>query len=220
MSRQTLPLCVRTTGLLQANKTAAVATIATGGKWNTQVRDLSKQGQYNQALILYRQMLRSGATPNAFTFPFILKSAAALSLPLPGVQLHCHVIKCGCHSEPFVQTALISMYCRFSLLEKAYNVFDEIPDSDRLTVCYNALISGFVQKNRLPHGLVLLNEMRGKGVSLNEVTLLGLVPGCTDPLQLRRTRYTVSSLKTQLNVNCTKVLDNKSMDAPFRSPLE
>ncbi|KAL0374859.1 UNVERIFIED_CONTAM: putative pentatricopeptide repeat-containing protein, mitochondrial [Sesamum radiatum] len=116
--------------------------------------------------------------------PFILKSSAALSLPLPGLQLHCHVIKSGCHSEPFVQTALISMYCRFSLLEKAYNVFDEIPDSTRLTVCYNALISGFVQKNRLSNGLVLFSEMRGKEVSLNEVTILGLVPGCTDPMQL------------------------------------
>ncbi|KAL0309511.1 UNVERIFIED_CONTAM: putative pentatricopeptide repeat-containing protein, mitochondrial [Sesamum radiatum] len=181
MSRHNLPLCIKTTGLLQRNKPAAIPA---GGKWNTQLRDLSKQGQYNQALILYRQMLRSGATPNAFTFPFILKSSAALSLPLPGVQLHCHVIKSGCHSEPFVQTALISMYCRFSLLEKAYNVFDEIPDSARRTVCYNALISGFVHKNRLSNGLVLFSEMRGKEVSLNEVTILGLVPGCTDPMQL------------------------------------
>ncbi|KAI3471805.1 hypothetical protein Pfo_028458 [Paulownia fortunei] len=183
MSRQNLPLCVKTARLPQTNKTAA-AVVATGGKWNTQLRDLSKQGQYSQALILYRQMLRSGATPNAFTFPFILKSSAALSLPLPGTQLHCHVIKSGCHLEPFVQTALISMYCRFCLLGNAYNVFDEIPESTRLTVCYNALISGFVQKTRFSNGLLLLRDMRVKGVPLNAVTILGLVPGCTIPLHL------------------------------------
>ncbi|KAK6139948.1 hypothetical protein DH2020_026324 [Rehmannia glutinosa] len=181
MSRQNLPLCIKTACLLQ---TTAGAAVATGGKWNTQLRDLSKQGQYSQALILYRQMLRSGATPNAFTFPFILKSSAALSLPLPGAQLHCHVIKSGCHLEPFVQTALISMYCRFCLLDHAYNVFDEIPESTRLTVCYNALISGFVQKTRFSNGLLLLHEMRVKGVPLNAVTILGLVPGCTIPLHL------------------------------------
>ncbi|GFQ01747.1 putative pentatricopeptide repeat-containing protein at3g11460 [Phtheirospermum japonicum] len=110
-------------------------------------------------------MLRSGAAPNAFTFPFILKSSAALSLPLTGAQIHCHIIKSGCHLEPFVQTALISMYCKFSLLENAHNVFDEIPDSNRQTVCFNALISGFVQKSRFLDGHLVL------GMSLHCLTL-------------------------------------------------
>ncbi|KAL6575024.1 putative pentatricopeptide repeat-containing protein, mitochondrial [Orobanche minor] len=178
MSRQSYrPLCIMSPCLPQ---TAAV--VATGGKWNTQLRDLSKQGQYTQALILYRQMLSSGATPNAFTFPFILKSSAALSLPLTGSQLHCHIIKSGCHLEPFVETALISMYSRSGILQNAYNVFDEIPDSTRLAVCYNALISGLVQKTRFLDGLLLFREMRARDVPFNVVTVLGLVPGCTIPL--------------------------------------
>ncbi|KAH6830550.1 Pentatricopeptide repeat superfamily protein [Perilla frutescens var. hirtella] len=185
MSRQSLPSCFKTGGLTQPNKTAtaAAAAVFTGGKWNTQLRELSKKGQYNQALILYRQMLRSGATPNAFTFPFILKSSAALSLHLAGKQLHCHVIKGGCLLEPFVQTALISMYGKFCLLDNAHKVFDEIPDSARLTVCYNALISGLIQK-RLSNALLLFREMRTKDVPLHSVTILGLVPGCTIPLHL------------------------------------
>lgn len=76
------------------------------------------------------------------------------------------------------------MNCRFCLLENAYKVFDEIPESIRTTVCYNALISGFVQKTRLSNGLLLLREMRVKGVPLHTVTILGLVPGCTIPLHL------------------------------------
>uniref|UniRef100_M1DGS6 Pentatricopeptide repeat-containing protein n=1 Tax=Solanum tuberosum TaxID=4113 RepID=M1DGS6_SOLTU len=91
---------------------ASSFTTTTATPWNTHLRNLSKHGQYNEALILYRQMLQSGATPNAFTFPFALKSSASLALPITGKQLHCHVIKLGCEFEPFVQTALISMYCR------------------------------------------------------------------------------------------------------------
>ncbi|XP_051121853.1 putative pentatricopeptide repeat-containing protein At3g11460, mitochondrial isoform X2 [Andrographis paniculata] len=156
------------------------------GKWNTQLRVLSKQGQYTQALMLYRQMLRHGDYPNAFTFPFVIKSSAALP-PRPsgaGAQLHCHVIKSGCGSEPFVQTALITMYSRFSFVEDARNVFDEIPESDRLTVCYNALISGFVRKTRLSEALLFLNQMRIEGALLSRITVLGLVPGCSAPEQL------------------------------------
>ncbi|KAL1556320.1 putative pentatricopeptide repeat-containing protein, mitochondrial [Salvia divinorum] len=181
MSRQSLPLCFKTARLQQPTETSFA--VASGGKWNTQLRQLSKNGQYKQALLLYRQMLRSGATPNAFTFPFILKSSAALSIRLTGKQLHCHVVKSGCLLEPFVQTALISLYTKFRLFHNALKVFDEIADSARLTVCYNALISGFIQKS-LTQGFLLFLEMRSNCVPLNTVTILGLVPGCTIPLHL------------------------------------
>nr|AYM00960.1 pentatricopeptide repeat protein [Salvia miltiorrhiza] len=183
MSRQSLPLCFKTARPLQPTETSFSAAVGTGGKWNTQLRELSKNRQYNQALILYRQMLRSGATPNAFTFPFVLKSSASLSVHLSGKQLHCHVVKAGCLLEPFVQTALISMYCKFRLFDNAHKVFDEIPESARLTVCYNALLSGLIQRG-LSHGLLVFHEMRAKGVPLHAVTILGLVPGCTIPLHL------------------------------------
>lgn len=62
-------------------------------------------------------------------------------------------------------------------------MFDEIPDSAKLTVCYNALISGLVQK-RFSKGLLMFGEMRAKDVPLHTVTILGLVPGCTNPLHL------------------------------------
>ncbi|KAE8666307.1 putative pentatricopeptide repeat-containing protein [Hibiscus syriacus] len=87
--------------------------------WNTQLRELAKQCQYLQALTLYRQMLRCGSTPNAFSFPFALKSSGSLHLPFSGQQLHCQVIKSGCSPEPFVITSLISMYCKFNSLVNA-----------------------------------------------------------------------------------------------------
>ncbi|CAA2984179.1 pentatricopeptide repeat-containing At3g11460 [Olea europaea subsp. europaea] len=169
-------------------------------KWNIQLRELSKPGQYQQAITLYRQMLRSGATPNAFTFPFILKSSAALSLPVSGAQIHCHVIKSGCQSEPFVQTALITMYCKCWSPDTAYKLFDESPKSWELTVCYNALISGYVQDSQFSNGLLLFREMRSRGVAFNAVTVLGLVPGCTVPthLELGMSLH-CSSLKCGLN---------------------
>ncbi|XP_060201174.1 putative pentatricopeptide repeat-containing protein At3g11460, mitochondrial [Lycium barbarum] len=155
-------------------------TTTTTTPWNTHLRNLSKNGQYYKALILYHQMLQFGNAPNAFTFPFALKSSALLSLPITGKQLHCHVIKLGCKYEPFVQTALISMYCKCNLTALARKVFDEMPQRN-LTVCYNALISGYVQNSDFLNGFSLFNEMRLRGVEFNAVTILGLVPGLTDP---------------------------------------
>ncbi|KAJ6406694.1 hypothetical protein OIU84_010244 [Salix udensis] len=126
-------------------------------------------------------MLRSGAFPNAFTFPFAIKSCAALSLPITGKQLHCHVVKSGCLLEPFVQTSLVSMYGKCSLIDNARQVFDENPQSRKLTVCYNSLLSGYALKSRVKDVVVLFCEMRGLGVEINGVTMLGLVQPCGIP---------------------------------------
>ncbi|CAN4117308.1 unnamed protein product [Withania somnifera] len=175
---------------------ASNSTTSSATPWNTHLRNLSKYGQYYKALILYHQMLQSGAIPNAFTFPFVLKSSASLSLTLTGKQLHCHVMKLGCESEPFVQTALMSMYCKCSLIEFAQKLFDETPQRN-LTVFYNCLISGYVQNCDLLSGLLLFYEMRLRGVSFNAVTVLGLVPGCSAP------RYTWLGMSLHcLNVKC------------------
>ncbi|KAK6231844.1 Pentatricopeptide repeat - like 10 [Theobroma cacao] len=149
--------------------------------WNTQLRELAKQCQYLQALTLYRQMLRCGSTPNAFSFPFALKSSVSLSLPFSGQQLHCHVIKSGCCPEPFVLTSLISMYCKFNSVENARKVFDENPISNQLTVCYNALLSGYALTFRVFEGFSLFCKMREMGVSVNSVTILGLIPMFSEP---------------------------------------
>ncbi|ONH96049.1 hypothetical protein PRUPE_7G104400 [Prunus persica] len=153
--------------------------------WNTRLRELSKQCLFFEALTVYRQMLRHGHSPNAFTFPFALKSCAALSLPLAGSLLHCHVVKTGCEPEPFVQTSLISMYFKCCLVDDARRVFDENPHSRKLTVCYNALISGHTSNSKFSDAVSLFRRMRAAGVEVNSVTMLGLVPGCAAPVHLR-----------------------------------
>ncbi|XP_074370651.1 putative pentatricopeptide repeat-containing protein At3g11460, mitochondrial [Apium graveolens] len=186
MSRTANSLCYNSITKFMSNKRCIYSSSNSSNcsSWNTQLRELAKQGQYQKALNLYPQLLSSGASPNAFTFPFALKSCAALYLPVPGQQLHAHVIRTGCHSEPFVQTALMSMYCKCCLVENARKLFDQSPYARRLTVCYNALIAGYTLNSGLCNAVLLFCKMRLLNVSLNSVTMLGLIPGCTVPLHL------------------------------------
>ncbi|KAI8563004.1 hypothetical protein RHMOL_Rhmol03G0080200 [Rhododendron molle] len=157
-------------------------TTSTTNSWTTQLRDLAKQGDYHEALLLYRRLLRSGdPSPAAFTFPFALKSCAALSLPLLGAQLHSHVVRTGSQSDPFVLTALISMYCKCRFIDSARKLFDENPLCRTLSVCYNALIAGYTYNRRFSDAINVFCRMREVGVLVNDVTILGLVPGCTVP---------------------------------------
>ncbi|GMH09908.1 hypothetical protein Nepgr_011749 [Nepenthes gracilis] len=167
---------------LQSNLTTQIShkiDSSSSGKWNTQLMELSKQDQFKQAIYLYLQMLRSGASPNAFTFPFILKSCASLSLLSVGQQLHTHVLRTGCEPDTFVKTSLISFYCKGSELVSARKVFDANPLSFQPTVCYNALISGYTLSSRVFDAVSLFCDMRLWGVPFDAVTMVGLIPICS-----------------------------------------
>ncbi|XP_057427252.1 putative pentatricopeptide repeat-containing protein At3g11460, mitochondrial [Lotus japonicus] len=155
--------------------------------WNLRLMELSKQRQYKEALSLYRHMLRSSFLPNTFTFPFLLKSCAILSLPLTGFQLHAHVIRTGSQPDPYTRSSLISMYSKCSLPFLARRVFDE---THNLPISYNAMISGYSLNSMFADAVSLFRRMRREDGSstvkfnFNSVTMLGLVSGCNLPNHL------------------------------------
>ncbi|KAK2454748.1 pentatricopeptide repeat-containing protein, mitochondrial [Trifolium repens] len=152
--------------------------------WNCYLRELSKQKKYQEALTVYRNMLRSSFFPNTFTFPVLLKSCALLSLPLTGSQLHSHVIKTGSQPDPYTQSSLINMYSKSSLPHFARKVFDESPLN--VTISYNAMISGYSSNSMIFEAVNLFRKMFCENrFSVNSVTMLGLVSGCMVPDQFR-----------------------------------
>ncbi|OVA06031.1 Pentatricopeptide repeat [Macleaya cordata] len=173
------------TKILEFESSAQLTCRNYSNSWNTQLRELAKLGLFKEGLELYRQMLRFGDSPNPFTFPFALKSCASLSIPISGSQLHCHVIKTGCEPEPFVQTSLISMYSKCSLIDNARQLFDESPQSRKLAVCYNALLAGYTHNSQPSKAMSLFNQMCFSGVPFNSITMLGLIPACTLPAHIR-----------------------------------
>ncbi|KAF3772774.1 putative pentatricopeptide repeat-containing protein [Nymphaea thermarum] len=146
-------------------------------EWNSQLKLYAQQGRFFQALQLYRHMQLSGVPPDGFTFPFAIKSCAALQLPKTGEQLHSCVIRIGCGGELFVRTALIAMYARFSRIRDAREVFDEMPRRQNL-VSWNALIAGYNLNKQPLEALVLFRQMHIVGIEFNSITMLGLVPAC------------------------------------------
>lgn len=70
------------------------------------------------------------------------------------------------------------------MTENARRVFEENGSSRKLTVCFNALISGYTSNSKLLDAVLLFRRMREAGLSVNSVTMLGLIPGFVDPMYL------------------------------------
>ncbi|KAL3637476.1 hypothetical protein CASFOL_018644 [Castilleja foliolosa] len=149
------------------NKLSSVAA------WNSSIRQAVNHGDYQKALLLFRQFkLHSHEPPNNFTFPFVAKACAKLSNPKFSQIIHAHVLKSPFSSDVYVQTALVDTYTKCSHLECAHKLFDEMPVRD--IASWNAIIVGFSQVGSFDRVSLFLKRMRIDNIVPDAVTIIGL----------------------------------------------
>ncbi|KAF1883016.1 hypothetical protein Lal_00003198 [Lupinus albus] len=139
-------------------------------------------------------MAHSGVHGNTFTYPLLLKACANLnSIPL-GTMLHGHVLKLGFQSDIFVQTALVDMYSKCSLVAYARNVFDEMPQKS--IVSWNAMISAYSRGSSMDQALSLLKEMWFLHFEPSSSTFVSILSGFSSNLD------SFNSLCQGMSIHC------------------
>ncbi|KAH7682899.1 TPR-like protein [Dioscorea alata] len=145
--------------------------------YNLMIRSLANHGHLHQSLGLYSSLLSSTTHhPDKFTFPFALKSCAALSDIHNGKQIHQHSICLGCENDPFVRAALVDMYSKCGYIDSARQVFDKMPQRD--LVSWTCMISGYAHNGCNFEVLEFFHLMRSSGVRPNRVSLLSTLLAC------------------------------------------
>ncbi|KAM1714604.1 hypothetical protein ACFX11_025445 [Malus domestica] len=144
--------------------------------WNTLIRGYADQGPCHEAIVLYRNMHRSGLSPDNYTFPFVVRSCAVQLALREGKEVHCNVIKYGFHSDVFVQSALVSMYAQSGETLDSEIVFSEMVVKN--IVSWTAMIAGYVQNGFYEEGLGVLRDMVASDTQPNVVTLVSVLPAC------------------------------------------
>ncbi|XP_068660227.1 pentatricopeptide repeat-containing protein At2g33680-like [Aristolochia californica] len=103
--------------------------------------------------------------------PFMLVSVfnlcSGLETPGLGIQVHCWYIKSGFVLDSFVGSAIVDMYASFGMASEAYESFLIIIDKN--SICFDAMIAGFVSNLNYRSAIDLFSEMRE----------LLLVPSCS-----------------------------------------
>ncbi|KAJ6793219.1 pentatricopeptide repeat-containing protein-like [Iris pallida] len=90
-------------------------------------------------LSVYSQMLVKRVPPDSHTFSSLLNSTPAAAAAR---SLHAHLLLLGFRHDPFVQTALLTVYSRRGSADHALRVFDGMPHRD--VVSWTAAVSGLV----------------------------------------------------------------------------
>ncbi|XP_045810697.1 pentatricopeptide repeat-containing protein At4g19191, mitochondrial-like [Trifolium pratense] len=90
-------------------------------------------------------------------------------------MLHGHVFRLGFQSDTFVQTSLVDMYSKCSVIESAIKVFDEMPQ--RSVVSWNTVISAYCRESLMDKALNLLKEMLVFGFEPSSSTYVSIFSG-------------------------------------------
>ncbi|XP_059433213.1 pentatricopeptide repeat-containing protein At4g39530-like [Corylus avellana] len=121
----------------------------------------------NERLGLYSEVLRSCALKRCLN---------------EGKAVHGQVIKNGMDPDSHFWRLVVEVYVKGGSLQCARQVLDEMRERD--VVSWTALVEGWIDKGYSRDGIRLYSEMRKDGVRPNEQTLMSVLKGCSECLEL------------------------------------
>ncbi|KAI5067725.1 hypothetical protein GOP47_0018253 [Adiantum capillus-veneris] len=145
--------------------------------WTSLITGYVQNGLGEEALSCFERMQSRGFHPDEVAYVCALKACGSIAALGKGQEIHTQVVRehlIEKHSN--IANALVDMYAKCGALEKAQEVFDNLQSRDE--VCWNALITGYVQHGYGKEALDTFQQMKKGGLTANVVTFLCLLKAC------------------------------------------
>ncbi|OWM69147.1 hypothetical protein CDL15_Pgr025334 [Punica granatum] len=155
--------------------------------WNTVMSCCYQSGRPEKALELFERMKGSGVKPSLVTFTTAISSCSRLLDLERGKEIHGELVKCGLPLDGFVGSALVDMYGKCGELEKAKEIFEQMPE--KTVISWNAMISGFSLIGDSSLCIGLLKRMNGEGIKPSLATLSSILTAASRSAQLQDGKF-------------------------------
>lgn len=139
-------------------------------QFNTMMRGHVKDMNYEEAVLVYADMLERGIEPDNFTFPALLKAGALLRALDEGMQIHGQILKLGLHDDLYVQNSLINLYGKCKKIELSYVVFETM--DQKSVSSWSAIIAANASSGLWSKCLTLFGDMISEGFGEPEESIL------------------------------------------------
>ncbi|KAJ8464511.1 hypothetical protein OPV22_027063 [Ensete ventricosum] len=151
--------------------------------WNALLKALALADQAEEAIALFREMVRLGVPMDSYTYSCALKACIASSshpsaAPHRVKQIHAHVCRHGFPSQVYVVTTLVDCYAKLSSVTYSERVFNGM--IERNVVSWSAMIACYAKGERPFDALELFKEMvvREPEIVPNAVTMVNTLQAC------------------------------------------
>lgn len=144
--------------------------------WNVMIDGYTQHGFPNEALALFRRMLKTKVRPNEVTAVAVLSACGQIGALESGRWIHSYIENLGIKLNVQVGTALIDMYSKCGSLEDARLIFDKVNDKD--VIAWNSMIVGYAMHGFTIDAIRLFNEMLRIGLKPTDITFIGILNAC------------------------------------------
>ncbi|XP_057837776.2 pentatricopeptide repeat-containing protein At5g27110-like [Cryptomeria japonica] len=144
--------------------------------WNAMIEAYVQHGFVEMALETFKQMQLAGVKPNSTTFASIFHACAKMGALEQGMYIHQNIKDRNFLSDVVVATALVDMYAKCGSIDKAFELFDRMPQ--RNVVSWTAMIAGYVQNGLVEKALETFKQMQLAGIKPNSTTFASILPAC------------------------------------------
>ncbi|XP_042513757.1 pentatricopeptide repeat-containing protein At1g34160 [Macadamia integrifolia] len=145
--------------------------------WNALISGMAQGNRPSDALALFRQMREEGLKPNEVTVLGALSACAQLGASREGETIHGFVRDEQLDMNVQVCNAVIDMYAKCGLIDKACDVFNGMRCA-RSLVSWNSIIMALAMHGRGSHALQLFTQMHHTHVEPDAVTYLAALCAC------------------------------------------
>lgn len=145
--------------------------------WNCMISKYAENGLLEESLALLRLMKVMQVKPNSTTLVSLLSACAASGAINVGLCIGNYVEEEGIPLDAVIGTALVDMYAKCGVLNKAVDVFDRMESKD--VKSWTAMISGYGVHGFAQGAIRLFHQMEEEGFRPNEVTFLTVLSACS-----------------------------------------
>ncbi|CAA7051865.1 unnamed protein product [Microthlaspi erraticum] len=144
--------------------------------WTIIIAGYAEKGLVKEADKLVDQMVNAGLRFDAAAAISILAACAESGLLSLGMRVHSRIKGTKLVSNSYVLNALLDMYAKCGSLEKAFDVFKNIPKKD--LVSWNTMLQGLGVHGHGKEALELFSRMRSEGIRPDKVTFIAVLCSC------------------------------------------
>ncbi|GAB2265278.1 hypothetical protein Dimus_000345 [Dionaea muscipula] len=146
--------------------------------WTSMITGYSQAGQFQEAVKLFHEMIETNIKPDEKTVATVLSACAHLGILDVGEAVHDLVNKHHITSDIHVGNALIDMYCKCGVVERAMKVFQDMKEKD--SVSWASIISGLAVNGFAASSLELFEQMLRENVGPRPThgTFVGILVAC------------------------------------------
>ncbi|KAL3622278.1 hypothetical protein CASFOL_033689 [Castilleja foliolosa] len=168
--------------------------------WTALISGYAQNGKYKEALEMYMEMQREGRVKaNEVTIASVLPACANLGALEVGMRIESYARANGYFRNLFVKNAVLELYARCGVIEKAMGLFDEI-GRDRNLCTWNTMIMGLAVHGKCHEALEMFEEMLRNGLIPDDVTFVGEILACTHGGLISKGRELFNSMETKYSI--------------------